>query len=71
MNKEQHKEFMKLAALLREMHPEYRKGQAYFNALSMTDSQLAKEITGTDADPFYDNSKIGRFFQFIYSHVKD
>ena len=70
MNKEQHKEFMKLAADYAAM-PSLRKGQAYFNALSAINPELTKEITGTDADPFYDNSKIGRFFQFIYSNVKD
>lgn len=38
-----------------------RKGQAYMNALAQIDMNLYRAITGTDDDPFYDDSKIPLF----------
>lgn len=38
-----------------------RKGQAYMNALAQIDLNLYRTITGTDDDPFYDDSKIPLF----------
>ena len=34
-------------------HPYYRVGQAMFNVLLDMEPELAEEIRGSDADPFY------------------
>lgn len=39
-----------------------RKGQALFNALAELDPGTAEKICASDADPFYDDSKIVRFW---------
>lgn len=46
-------------------HPEQRKGQAYFNALSTAAPKMAEAVRGTDADPFYDDSRLPDFFLAI------
>lgn len=46
---------------------ELREGQAYMNALFEIDQKLYNEITGTDLDPFYDDSKINTFFDYLKS----
>jgi hypothetical protein len=38
-----------------------RMGQAYFNALFMLRPNIAKEISGTDYDPFYQDDKLPVF----------
>lgn len=40
------------------VHPEWRRGQAFFNVLYDYDVAAAEAIRGTDIDPFYDNSRI-------------
>lgn len=39
-----------------------RFGQALYNELHMLDFELAKSISDTDSDPFYDNKNIDNFF---------
>jgi hypothetical protein len=39
-----------------------RKGQALMNALSEIDLETYREITGTEADPFYVDQNIGKFW---------
>ena len=43
-----------------------RTGQAYYNALYFMDADLAKEIEGTDDDPFHDDSKLADFLKHVY-----
>ncbi len=38
-------------------HPDWRRGQALFNALHGVFPALAEQIRGTDADPFHDESR--------------
>ncbi len=54
-----------LARFLRTKHPELRDGQSFMNALGEINHSLYKEITGTDADCFYLDSKIPEFFDKI------
>lgn len=42
-----------------------RKGQALMNALFIIDRDLYNKITGTDADPFYVDEKINKFWEEI------
>ena len=52
--------------VVREESPEMRCGQALFVAFVHLDPKRANEITGSDCDPFYDNSKIGLFLIKIF-----
>lgn len=46
--------------------PDIRYGQALYNALKdIGEIGLARRIVGTDADPFYLNNRIPKFFQRI------
>ena len=54
-----------LATQLKAETPELRIGQALFNALYMTHRELAKNVIETDADPFYDDSRVKEFINFI------
>jgi len=42
-----------------------RLGQALFNKLCETHSELAESIRTTEADPFYSDSKVPHFFAAI------
>lgn len=45
--------------------PELRKGQTLFLALESLDSEIADMIRGTDADPFYNDKNIRKFWETI------
>ena len=42
-----------------------RRGQALFLALESLDSEIADIIRGTDADPFYNDNNIRKFWETI------
>jgi hypothetical protein len=42
-----------------------RYGQALFNALSDIDSGYSEAIQDTEADPFYDDSRVSNFFAYL------
>ncbi len=42
-----------------------RKGQSYMNALYEVNHTVYQSVTGSDIDPFYDDSKIPRFLACI------
>lgn len=42
-----------------------RSGQAYMNALFKINKVMYDRVTGTDVDPFYDDSKLEAFFDFL------
>lgn len=46
-------------------YPMLRKGQAMFNVLYEIRQDIADNITNTDIDPFYDDSKIPQFIKYI------
>ena len=52
----------KKAGELRNKYPQYRWGQALYNALRILRPELAANICATEADPFYDNSKEDEFW---------
>jgi hypothetical protein len=45
------------ASELQREHPDWRRGQALFNALHGIDPVLADRIRGTAADPFHSDSR--------------
>lgn len=51
------------AASLLTLHPDWRAGQALFNALAATAPDLADKIRGTEFDPFYDDAVIDKFWE--------
>jgi hypothetical protein len=53
-----------VVTMLRE-YPSYRMGQAMFNALHELYPDSARQLVGSDADPFYDNDNIARFLAAI------
>lgn len=44
-----------------------RPGQAMMNALADTDPGLYDEVTGSDADCFYDDSRIPAFVRRVFT----
>ena len=54
-------ELQRQAVAYQAEHPEQRWGQALFNVLREHDLDLARELTGTEADPFYQDERVGGF----------
>lgn len=50
-------------------HPEWRRGQTYFNVLYDLDPDLANEVRGTEFDPFYNDSICPDFARWLYEKV--
>lgn len=59
--------YLNLHRLARRNMDVYREryGQAYFNALHTLAPEIANEIRGTEADPFYLNENIEAFFNYL------
>lgn len=49
----------------RDMYPAQRYGQSLMNVLDYLAPAWAEEVRGTDADPFYLDEKVERFYEFI------
>lgn len=58
-------EFIITAENRRYASPSERMGQAYFNALREVRPDLASQITGTEFDPFYNDSVMGAFMTVL------
>lgn len=51
---------------MRERHTEkWRRGQTYFNVLYRIDPVTANSIKDTEADPYYDDTRIDRFLALL------
>jgi hypothetical protein len=46
-------------------NPRWREGQLLYNTFYMLNPGMGTWITGKDIDPFYDDSKIESFLEFI------
>lgn len=46
-------------------YPDYRTGQALFNALHSLYPEVANEIKGTDVDPYYSDQNIAKCIKHI------
>lgn len=61
-------EIFRLWQELIEAHPEYRVGQALFNAISTHDVELAERLRKTEKfDPFYDDTRVGVAIGWLYA----
>lgn len=60
------KEWVKLTRIfVRYYNQGLRPGQSYMNALNDINPDLYVEITGTDADCFYDDNKLIDFMRYL------
>lgn len=53
---------------LQREHPDWRRGQALFNALHKMHPDLANQIRGTSADPFHDDSRVQEFARAVMNY---
>lgn len=59
-------QLMKVSIDMVEMsNRQLRMGQAHMNALHQIRPELYEDITGTDADCFYNDEKIHNFMKFL------
>lgn len=49
-------------------HNDYRQGQAAFNTLYAVHPQLAEAVHFTDIDPFYNDSVLPDFYEWVNDH---
>lgn len=49
-----------------EEHPEYRVGQALFNAITALDDGLAERLRKSGCDPFYEDANVGAAIGWLY-----
>jgi len=49
----------------RKQHPGMREGQIMFNVFATLRPEMANFATGKEFDPFYDDSRIPQFIDFI------
>lgn len=57
----------KTATRMRRDHPEYRKGQAFFNALYIMHPEVAENVRGQNYDPFYKDENLDLCIKIITS----
>lgn len=58
--------YLKTVNELLDQHDSWRAGQASFNVLSDFHKSLADQVRGTELDPFYDDSRLPVFYQWVY-----
>jgi hypothetical protein len=61
------KEIFDLWRKLIEQHPEYRPGQALFNAVAALDSAVAERLRQSDANPYYLDERVGQAIAWLYA----
>lgn len=54
-----------------EQHPEWRRGQSLFNALSAVRPELAEKLWAQGPDPFYLDDRLDEALLWIDQHWKD
>lgn len=69
MTVDQLNEVYRLSNTLLQGNTNLRVGQCYMIALCDIDNNVYHEILGTEADCFYDNTKIKHFYEFLNSKV--
>lgn len=58
-----------VVAFLNDCPGEMRIGQFAFSQLFQSHRDIAEEISGTDDDPFYDDTRLMRFLQRVGKEV--
>jgi hypothetical protein len=65
-------EYEELVNRLSREHPEWRLGQAYFNALHRIRADLSIKVRGQDGlDPFHSNGNIRAFKSWLRANWED
>lgn len=54
-----------------KQHPEWRRGQSLFNALSAVRPELAEKLRTSDMDPFYWDDRLSAALLWIDQHWED
>ncbi len=54
-----------VAKELRDQPSGYRVGQAAFNVLHDLSPELANAVRSTELDPFYEDQKLGEFYNWL------
>jgi len=65
MTPEEVQDLVNKADELRRLHPSLRHGQALMNTLWDLHREVYNHISGTSADPFYDDTKVDFFIAII------
>jgi hypothetical protein len=59
-------EYLDLVEATMAVHgPDWRQGQAAFNALCKVSPILAEEVRGSLRDPFYQDSRLDAFYEYV------
>ena len=61
-------EFIQAVVQHYHANPGWRVGQAYFNVLATMRPEMAEQIRGGVLDPFYQDSRIPVFLEFVSEH---
>jgi hypothetical protein len=63
-------ETVELTSEMMDQNPNWRFGQAFFNALHKIDPEFSEEIRGTKYDPFHNDDKITTCMAYIRKNKK-
>lgn len=63
-------ETVELTSNMMDENPQWRFGQAFFNALNKLDPEMGDEIRGTKYDPFHNDNKITACMTYIKENKK-
>lgn len=65
-----YREFISHCDKTHREHPEWRAGQAYFNALAEVNPSLAEYITGKYFDPFHNDKALVEFLDIVFGYYQ-
>lgn len=57
--------------MARILHPEWRKGQAYYNVLAQYEPGLSSAVLGTQLDPFQNDRALDVFLPWVEDRLAD
>jgi hypothetical protein len=58
-------EYLEEVRLEQELHPEWRRGQTYFNVLYDHRPDLSERVRATPIDPFYSDKNLHDFLAWL------
>lgn len=64
------KEFVRFLERIRAVPSGLRRGQYAFNMLADLHPAVAAKVRNTDDDPFYDDSRMDRFFSAVAKSIE-
>lgn len=63
-----YRQYIEHCGYAKDLNPEWRRGQTYFNELYQLNPKLADFVRGTEADPFYQDSHIPSFLTMVQGY---